>query len=142
MADLIEIKGLAEFQRSLREVNPILAKKLEDELTAIAEKVAVDARKRVPSNSGRARSSLVAGSGPEGPLVVGGGERAPYYGWLDFGRRLPRYGGSRRDGPWLRTGKGPTDGRYIFPAVEANRDEILTAASDAFAKAWFEANSL
>lgn len=142
MAGGLEIKGLAEFQKALREVNPILAKKLDDELTVIAEKVAVGARGRVPSVSGRARGSIVAGAGSGGPFVKGGGSRAPYYGWLDFGTRTPRRHQSRRLGPWKRTGKGPIEGRYIFPQIDQDRDEIIKAASDAFAKAWFESVSL
>lgn len=137
----IEIIGLAEFQKTLKELNPALAKKLEDELTVVAERVAVDARRRVPSRSGRARGSLVAG-GAAGPIVSGGGQRAPYYGWLDFGTRLPRTHQSRREGPWVRTGKGPIGGRYIFPAIDENKDEFIKAASEAFAKAWFESASL
>lgn len=140
MANGLEIKGLAEFQKSLKELNPELAKTLETELTAVAETIAVGVRRRVPAETGHARASVVAGSEAAGPFVSEGGPKAPYAGWLDFGTRSPRRGRSRSTGPWARTGKGPADGRYIYPQIAQDRDEIIKGATAAFDKAWFAVN--
>lgn len=133
----IKIEGLAEFQKALKELDPELNDQLNKALLDVAEGVAVDARKRIPAHSGRARASVMAATGADGPYIAGGGQNAPYFGWLDFGRRRPKRHRSRREGPWAHTGKGPIDGRYLFPAIEENRDEMIKAATAAFAAAWY-----
>jgi hypothetical protein len=131
----IEIDGHVQLSRALKKLEPELAATLKEELKAVAELVATDARQRVPEKSGRARGSIRAGADNKGPYVAGGKKAVPYYGWLDFGSRKPVKGHPRSYGPWFKSGPGPARGRFIYAAVDANEDEIYEAAVAAFMKA-------
>ena len=99
-------------------------KEVRGALKAGAEIVAVDARRRVPSKSGRARGSISTSVSGASAFVVGGRKTVRYYSWLDYGGRSPRYGQPRRVGPWAHAGRGPADGRFLRPALEAKFDEV------------------
>lgn len=135
----LQVKGLREFGTALDNLPEEIDKALKADLTAVAETVAQGARGRMPSESGDARRSLTAGVEGVWPSVKGGGSLAPYYVWLDFGSRNPRRGQRRRVGPWTRSGKGPTGGRFIYPEIESEKDEFIKAANAAFDKAWYAA---
>lgn len=81
------------------------------------------ARPRVPSRSGRARASLKVRSSQTEARIAAGGARAPYYPWLDFGGAVGRGKSVKR--PFY------TEGRYIYPGLRQNRDEITQAMADA-----------
>jgi hypothetical protein len=131
----IKIEGLVEVQRALRKLEPELAKELKTELASVARDVAQDAQSRVPTDSGRARGSIRAGADVKGPYVAGGKQAVPYYAWLDFGSRRPKSGRPRSVGPWKGTGAGPEKGRFIYPAIDRNRDDVTARAVDAFENA-------
>jgi hypothetical protein len=135
----LKVKGLREFGTALDNLPEEIDKQLKTELLAVAETVAVGARGRMPADSGHARGSLLAGVEGVWPTVTGGNSMVPYYGWLDFGTRTPRRGQPRSRGPWARSGKGPAGGRFIFPEIEAEKDEFIRAANAAFDKAWYAA---
>lgn len=44
-------------------------------------------------------------------------------------------GAGRWHGPWYLSGKGPAEGRFIYPAIRAHRDELVKAADKAFKRA-------
>lgn len=116
----IHIDGLREFQRGLKELDRDLPKALRIALNAAADVVVTEAKPRVPARSGRARGTVKARSTRTLSRVVGGGNRAPYYPWLDFGGRVGKSRSVRR--PFLK------DGRYIYKAFFANRgryEEVL-----------------
>jgi hypothetical protein len=131
----IEVAGLREFQKGLKQLSPEIDKELKTELKAVAEAIVPDARRRLPSRTGRASGSIRAGADAKGPYIVGGKKAVPYYGWLDFGSRNPRSGQPRRVGPWTKSGAGPKKGRAIYPAIDANTDTIITGAVAALNKA-------
>jgi hypothetical protein len=85
-----------------------------------ADTVADDARARVPSDTGKARKSVKTASTQSYARIRGGGNRAPYYPWLDFGgqigARSGRKQGRRGKRPWL------PKGRYIYNAYFKHRD--------------------
>lgn len=116
MVEPIRIRGLAEFNRSLRKINTDLPKELRKALNKGAELVVEWAAPRVPSRSGKARRSVRASSTRTAARVTGGGPRVPYYPWLDFGGRVGRKRSVHRafDGT----------GRYIYPGYHARQDEI------------------
>jgi hypothetical protein len=114
--DPIMIEGLAEFRKNLKTVESGLPKTLRLVGNAGAELIVDWARPRVPSDSGRARATVRAASTQTQGRVVGGGTRAPYYPWLDFGGRVGREDSVRRQ---FREG-----GRYIYPGLAARRDEV------------------
>lgn len=121
---VVRVEGLREVDRALRKMDAGIAKEFRSEAKGIADVVARDARGRVPTVSGRAARSIRAGAQAKGAYVQGGKADVRYYGWLDFGTRNPIAGRSRSVGPWRGSGKGPTKGRFIYPALEAKRGEI------------------
>lgn len=112
----ITITGLKQLEERLRAI----ADDLPDELVKIgneaAEQVVTIAKGRVPRLRGNARRSLQADSTATEARVQGGGFRAPYYGWLEFGGRVGP--GGNVDRPYIR------QGRYVFPAFESQRGKI------------------
>lgn len=128
----VRVEGLAELRRALRKAEQIddLAV-LRDGLKKAADVVAQEARSRVPTRSGAARSSIRATSGGNRAFVVGGKAKVPYYGWLDFGSRTPRTGQSRSVGPWSNSGFGPDRGRFIYAALDARERQVVDLVSEA-----------
>lgn len=135
----VEVDGLKAFRRDLNKIDPELTKSLRSELIDIGRDVASDAAGRVPSRSGRAKASIKSGASGNNAYVAGGKKTVPYYGWLDFGSRDPRYGQPLSAGPWKGSGPGPSKGRFLYPAVQENRSKILAKAQTAFDKAAGEA---
>lgn len=125
MAEAIKIDGLSEFVRNLRKLDGDLPKALRVALNQAAQLVVDDARPRVPTRSGRAQRSVRVASTKDRVRVRGGGSRAPYYPWLDFGGSInPR-------GRQIIERKFITDGRYIYDAFFRKRDDFDKALSDA-----------
>lgn len=107
-ADPISITGLRKFSRDLKKLDNDLPKALRVALNEAADVVVSDARPRVPRRSGRAQRSIKAKSTRTKVRVSGGGSKAPYYPWLDFGGRVGPAGSIER--PFIK------DGRYIYRA--------------------------
>lgn len=124
---LITIDGLAEFRRDLRRLSADLPKALRLALNKAGESVIVEARPRVPTQSGRAARSLKARSTQTEVRVQGGGARVPYYAWLDFGGTREGRGGGKATRPFY------SEGRIIYAAFHDVSDrgvfqETLTDA--------------
>ena len=112
-AEAIRVTGLAEFRRNLKTLDSELPKALRMAFNGAADIVVNDARPRVKRRSGRAAASVKARSTQTASRVVGGGNKAPYYPWLDFGGRVGRARSVSR--PFLK------NGRYIYDAYFDNR---------------------
>lgn len=113
----IEVQGLRELQRALRDVDAQLPKQLRVALNTASELVIDYARGRMPSRTGKARASLKARSSQRQARVALGGRAAPYAPWLDFG------GQGRRKGrpparPFIR------EGRYVYRGLAVHRQDI------------------
>lgn len=131
------VSGIRELRAALRKVEPELLPELRVDLKAAAEVVAADARRRAPqpgnvtyvvrqrnrrsqtrvrTRTGAARDSIRVVAGGNSIYLAGGKAKTPYYGWLDFGGKLPAKGGRRNTQvrPIIRRG------RYIYPAIDAN----------------------
>jgi hypothetical protein len=93
-------------------------------LNDAANVIVDDAKPRVPARSGRARASVKARSTQSQSRVVGGGNKAPYYPWLDFGGRVGRGRTGPNTGSVHRT--FIRNGRYIYNAYFRNRGEYAT----------------
>jgi hypothetical protein len=115
-AQQVRIEGLRELQRDLRLIDKTMPRELRKANKAAAEIVAVEARKRTPVHSGRARRSLVARAEQRSASVKGGGARVPYFAWLDFGGSVGRNKSVHRE-----VIKG---GRIIYPALAAKREQV------------------
>lgn len=112
----IKIEGLADFSRNLRKLNNDLPKALRVAHNQVAQIVVDWAQPKVPRISGRAAQSVKAKSTRTESRVQGGGARAPYYPWLDFGGKVGRKKSVKR--PFIKTG------RYIYAGLSANYDQI------------------
>lgn len=128
MAEAISIDGLRKFSRDLKKLDNELPKALRIALNEATEVIVSDARPRVPSRSGRAKGSIKAQSTRTAARVSGGGSRAPYYPWLDFGGRVGKSRSVQR--PFIK------DGRYIYRAYFDNvvRDRFSEVLSKSLIK--------
>lgn len=117
MAESIRIDGLDEFVQSLAAVNADEVLRTLTESTG--EAIVADAKQRIPVKSGGARASIRGEVTPEGFTVTGGGSKAPYFGWLEYGGRAGHVDRAR-----------VTDGRYIGAAYK-RREPQLTADLEA-----------
>jgi len=131
----MEIPGLADLRRDLQGMPKDVKKALPREMEKVAEIVARDAARRVPSKTGNAINSIRAKGTSGGASIVAGGSEAPYFPWLDFGSREPRSGNSRAEGPWRGSGTGPKGGRFIYPAIDDNWAKVVDAAGEAVEEA-------
>lgn len=121
----IRIDGLAKFSRNLKKLDSDLPKALRIALNEAADLVVGDARKLVPTRSGRAASSIRAASTRTAVRVALGGNRAPYAPWLEFGGRVGPRRSVRRE--FIK------EGRYLYPTYFGHRDsgriqEVLETA--------------
>lgn len=117
LVEPVKIDGLRDLQRALKQLDGESQKQLRVVFNQAAETVIGGAARRVPRSSGRARASLRAKSGQREAIAVGGGRKAPYYPWLDFGGRTGiKRSVERRFLP---------SGRYLYPSWEANRSTVL-----------------
>jgi hypothetical protein len=122
----IEIRGLREFTRGLRDIDRDLPKAVRIANNKAAQVVVNAAKPRIPLGPGRrghARDTLKAKSTRTAVRISAGGKRNPYYPWLDFGGRV----GIRRSvsRPFIK------EGRYIYPQIRRHRDDIIRAHQDA-----------
>lgn len=125
MAPLIEpvqIEGLRDIVRALRQVDADLPKALRLAANMAADIVVNEARRDVPTRTGRAKASIKAKSTRTAARVTSGGRRAPYMPFLDYGGRVGRNKSVRR--PYI------SDGRYVYPAFRRKRAEFEAVLRD------------
>lgn len=113
MTDAIKIVGLSEFTRNLKKLDTDLPKALRVAFNGCADVVVQDARRSIPTKSGKAKASVVARSTASASRIVGGSKRVPYYPWLDFGGKVGKRGSVRR--PFIK------HGRYIYNSYFDNQ---------------------
>ena len=133
MSDLrIEVTGLKELRSSLKRLGHVEETvELRTGLKAAAEIVAREARYRANYYSFSASDTIRAGTSGAKATVSGGKSALPWYGWFDFGSRTPVQGQPRSVGPWAHSGRGPRRGRFIYPALDAKREETTEAVAQA-----------
>lgn len=112
----IRIRGLAEFNRSLRQLDKSAPKALRLVANEAAESVVKDAQGEVPKLTGNASASIRAASTRTSARVKGGGAKVPYYGFLDYGGNVGRQHATHRE--FVKSG------RYLYPAFSRNRDKV------------------
>jgi hypothetical protein len=113
----INVEGLSEFQRALKRLDAEAPKALRLALNGVADFVIGEARTDIPRRTGRAAASLKAKSTRTAVRISVGGRKAAYYPFLDFGGRVGRNKSVVR--PYI------AGGRYLFPALTANRDKAI-----------------
>lgn len=124
--DPIKVVGLNQFRKGLRGMDRNLPKAVRVALNGVAD-VLIDAtRPKIPRRTGAAAASLKAQSTQSAARVAVGGRSAPYYPWLDFGGRVGRRKSVVR--PFIK------QGRYIFPTLAEQRENIQDAMLKAMAQ--------
>lgn len=127
LVEPLKIVGLRDLQRALKQADGESQKRLRLVLNKAADVVIEDASSLVPRGpSGAARASLKARSGQREAVAVGGGRKAPYYPWLDFGGRVGRKRSVER--------RVIKEGRYLYPSWSQNRKRILELLADEIAE--------
>src|SRR5262245_31891611 len=116
MAEAIKIDGLGVFVRNLKVIDRDLPKTLRVGLNQAADVITDYARPPIPNRSGRAARSLKARSTQNAVRISAGGNRAPYYPWLDFGGHVGRGKSVKRT--FLK------DGRYIYAGYFAKKNQF------------------
>ncbi len=123
IVDVVQVTGLAQFRRSLRDLDRAAPRALRVAGNRAAQLVVDEAVPTVPRKSGKAAKSIKARSSQSVTRVVSGGARAPYMPWLDYGGNVGVNDSAHR--------KFEPDGRYVYPAFRRVRDrftEVLTEA--------------
>lgn len=129
LVEPIRIENLRELQKAMRTASEGSQKQLRVVFNQAAETIVGGAQRRVPRGpSGKARASLKAMSGQREGKAVGGGSKALYYPWLDFGGQP---GGAIGNRSRRRFVEG---GRYLYPSWAANRKSILGALAGSIAE--------
>lgn len=116
LIDPVEIVGLRDIVRSLRQVDADAVKALRIAANKAADIVVTEAQRGVPVRSGRARASIKAKSTRTAARVASGGRKAPWMPWLDYGGKVGRHDSATR--PFV------SDGRYVYPAYRSKRAEF------------------
>lgn len=127
MVAKIQVTGLREFQAQLKAMDAGLPKQLRLALNEAAGVVIDYAQPRIPKRTGRAAASLKARSTQREARIAVGGNRAPYYPWLDFGGE-----GRKRGRPAKR--EFIKSGRYVYKGLEVKRDRVTEIMSEALTK--------
>lgn len=111
MSDQIQVTGLRELQRALKQFDVELPKAFRGRLRAIAARVADVVRGRLPDVTGTMRRKTKPTATTKGAGIVWRG--VPYAGPVEFG-------GWPKGRPYV------AKGRYIYPTVDAERSRIET----------------
>lgn len=125
-SDRIDVRGLAEFQRALRDVDRDLPKQLRVVNLKAAELVASDARGRAEAAGGalgKAAPSIKAVAQQRSAGVRIGGSRYPFAMGGEFGSVT-----FRQFKPWR--GSGGDAGYALFPAKRENTDKVVEMYGD------------
>lgn len=123
----VQVEGLVELNRALRDIEPALQKELRGTFRRIGAKVRDKVRASMPSRTGKARSSVRSANSSAGTYIAAGKASVPYVGWLDFGGTLRPSGGRRNTAvrPIVR------GGRYLYPAIEDMAPQLQREAVEA-----------
>lgn len=121
----VDTRKVDDLRAALLRSRDAAGPEMEKAVSTVSQAVLAGARSRVPRGpSGAARASLRIIGAQDTETVTGGGQKAPYYGWLDFGGRVGRNKSVLR--PYRK------QGRYLLPAlmdaqalIEASLDEAV-----------------
>lgn len=118
----IKVTGLTEFRRNLKTIGADLPKCIRVANNAVADVVVVWVKDRMENRTGGAVSTVKAASTQKEVRVKEGSNKRPYVPWLDFGGRV---------GPKRSVKRSfHSDGRYLYPALGANRDLLTEKLTD------------
>lgn len=118
----IKVTGLKEFRRDLKTISTDLPKCIRLANNEVADIVVVWVKDHMENRTGGAVSTVKAASTQKEVRVKEGSAKRPYVPWLDFGGRV---------GPKRSVKRSfHSDGRYLYPALYANRDVLVDKLAD------------
>lgn len=132
---LIQVDGLAELRRTLKDFNPEMQKELRKANRSVATLVAKDARAAAVALGGVAAHvapSVKASAGIASAGVALGGIGFEMAAGAEFGagqdklrnRRTGQYVGYRQFEPWR--GNSSDAGYFLYPAIRRDADRVVT----------------
>lgn len=126
----VSVEGLTELRKALGVIGgKPLQKNFRLRIVRVGDSVLVPAiRAKMPSKTGRARSTVKAGASGNTAYVQEGNRATPYPGWLDWGGTLKPTGGRKN----TITRQRVPGGRYVYPTVREKQGAIVAASVDAF----------
>jgi hypothetical protein len=129
--EVIQISGLKEFRRALKEMDGESNKRLRLIGNDAAKLIVQDAAPKVPLGPGRkghARYSIKVRSTQTAVRVAEGGTRYPYMPWLDFGGTIRHYKrkGIRRPFRY--------EGRYVWSSWHDRQEDVVKRLQDGLAE--------
>jgi hypothetical protein len=110
----IKVTGLKEFRRNLKTISSDLPKCIRLANNEVADVVVLWVKGRMENRTGGAVSTVKAASTQKEVRVKEGSAKRPYVPWLDFGGCVGPKRSVKR--------QFYSDGRYLYPALLANRD--------------------
>lgn len=122
----VEVRGIKDLSKALREIDKDLPKELGAGLAEAAAIVADAARPKVPQRTGKAAASIKVRKQQRGAALAVGGSKAPYFPWLDFGGKTGRNNSVRR--PFV------PGGRYIYPTLADKREQVNAKVDEVMAR--------
>lgn len=123
----VEIEGLRQFTKQLKSLDTEAPKALRIAFNDATGLVIDYAKPLIPRRTGRAVGTVKAKSTQTSARVSAGGNRAPYYPWLDFGGKVGRNRSVER--PFFK------EGRFLWKALIVKRGELQGALEDAIVTA-------
>jgi hypothetical protein len=127
----IKVEGLREARARLKALGDGQQKMIRLALNDAGAVIVDNTAPWIPSRTGRTRSTLKVRSTQSKAVVVGGGNRAPWYPWLDFGGAVGRKGSVYR--------KFYREGRFAWRTLGKRRTEVVEAVDTALVNAVREA---
>lgn len=145
----IEVHGLRELRRELRQAGQQFPKEMRQANIDAAELVVPEAKRRAPKGPHEGKpaiqpvvASIKAGGTQRAGYVAIGGARSPHAPVYEFGGTIPRRGQDAstratiqaRHGSYEKAGLAVTRVRarpYLYPAIAAVSDEIVEAYGEA-----------
>lgn len=122
LVEPIKVAGLKEFRRNLKTISADLPKCIRLANNEVADIVVVWVKQRMENRTGGAVSTVRVASTQKEVRVREGSNKRPYVPWLDFGGRVGPKRSVKR--------KFYSDGRYLYPALGANRDVMTEKLAD------------
>lgn len=119
----ISVGGLAALNKGLRGIDAQAPKELRLALNSAAQLLVDATEPKIPKDTGAAARSMVAKSTRTSARVAVGGNKAPYFPWLDFGGE-GRVAGRPAHRDFL------ADGRYVYPTLREIRPRIERQLQD------------
>lgn len=108
--------GLTDYVRNLRTLRKLAPKALESSLEKCAKYLISEVKPQVPRRTGRAQDSVQARPSRSKVFIEGGGSKAPWYPWIDFGGRVGINKSVVR--PFIK------QGRYLYPTMQSRQPQM------------------